>query len=368
MCEGLPSQCHRPAVLSRTSFIPGFCRARRAPGRAAALPSAGSCPRPTPFPRCSGRRPSTPASGRGWAATWAGSRRSAGSRSTATPTRGAGPSTSRARSGSRSGTTSACDRRREPGPALADARMPGARWFPGAAINYAEHALSMPGRAPDDVVVIGRSQTRDDLDLTAAELRDAVARCRAGLQRLGVGRGDRVAAFLPNVPEAIIGAPGHGVARRRLVVLRAGVRDEGRRRPVRPDRADGPAHRSTATGTATGTSTGRRRSPRSARRCRPLRATVVVPYLRPEADAAIAVPGAEPWSRARSPTPAPLAFDPVPFDHPLYVLFSSGTTGPARSRSSTATAASSSSISRRSRSTRTSGPTTASAGSRRPAG
>ena len=51
--------------------------------------------------------------------------------------------------------------------------MPGARWFPGAAINYAEHALSMPGREPADVVVIGRSQTRDPVDLTADELRDA---------------------------------------------------------------------------------------------------------------------------------------------------------------------------------------------------
>ena len=51
----------------------------------------------------------------------------------------------RARSGSRSGTTSGCARRRRPGPALADARMPGARWFPGATLNYAEHALALPG-------------------------------------------------------------------------------------------------------------------------------------------------------------------------------------------------------------------------------
>ena len=106
-----------------------------------------------------------------------------------------------------------------PGPALADARMPGARWFPGAAINYAEHALSMPGRSPDDVVVIGRSQSREPLDMTAAELRDAVARCRAGLRRLGVGPGDRVAALLPNIPEAVVGLSGNGLARRRLVVV-----------------------------------------------------------------------------------------------------------------------------------------------------
>src|SRR5258708_31803526 len=92
-----------------------------------------------------------------------------------------------------------------PSAALADASMPGARWFPGASLNYAEHALRMPGRADGDVVGVGRSQTRAPSELTAAELRDAVARCRAGLARLGVRRGDRVAAFLPNVPETIVG-------------------------------------------------------------------------------------------------------------------------------------------------------------------
>src|SRR5215212_10954780 len=87
---------------------------------------------------------------------------------------------------------------------LVDERMPGATWFPGATLNYAEHALRMPERGGDDVVVIGRSQTRAATDLTAAQLRDRVARCRAGLQRLGVGRGDRVAAYLPNIPETIV--------------------------------------------------------------------------------------------------------------------------------------------------------------------
>ena len=50
---------------------------------------------------------------------------------------------------------------RPPGPALADPRMPGARWFPGALMNYAEQALSMPGRSPDDVMIVARSQTRE---------------------------------------------------------------------------------------------------------------------------------------------------------------------------------------------------------------
>ena len=80
--------------------------------------------------------------------------------------------------------------------------MPGARWFTGARLNYAEHMLrNLPESGP---VVLGRSQTRAPVDLTPAELRAAVARARAGLHGLGVGRGDRVAAYLPNIPEALV--------------------------------------------------------------------------------------------------------------------------------------------------------------------
>jgi acetoacetyl-CoA synthetase len=83
-----------------------------------------------------------------------------------------------------------------------DRRMPGTEWFPGATLNYAEHAL---GHRPDnEVAVIGYSQTRDRTELTWGELRDQVARARAGLARLGVGRGDRVVAYLPNIPETVV--------------------------------------------------------------------------------------------------------------------------------------------------------------------
>ena len=84
---------------------------------------------------------------------------------------------------------------------LANPTMPGARWFPGSHLNYAEHALRSTG---DRVVVLSVSQTRNTIELSAAELRDQVARVRAGLVRLGVRRGDRVAAYLPNVAEAVI--------------------------------------------------------------------------------------------------------------------------------------------------------------------
>src|SRR4051812_27477975 len=81
---------------------------------------------------------------------------------------------------------------------LPDPAMPGARWFPGARLNYAENVLRMPGIADDEPAVVGYSQTREPVTLTAAGLREAVRRARAALKRLGVQPGDRVAAYAPN--------------------------------------------------------------------------------------------------------------------------------------------------------------------------
>jgi acetoacetyl-CoA synthetase len=82
--------------------------------------------------------------------------------------------------------------------------MPGAEWLPGATLYYAEHVLRGTGMGSDDAAVVANSQTRERVRLTWAELRDQLARARAGLARLGVGRGDRVVAYLPNVPEAVV--------------------------------------------------------------------------------------------------------------------------------------------------------------------
>jgi acetoacetyl-CoA synthetase len=206
---------------------------------------------------------------------------------------------------------------------LADARMPGARWFPGATLSYAEHALRMPGRADDDIVVVGRSQTREPVDLTARELRDQVARCRAGLQRLGVGPGDRVAAYLPNVPEAIVAllataslgavwsscAPEFGV---RAVIDRFGQIE-----PKVLLTVDGYRYGDKAVD--------RRAELGEIRAALPsLRSTVVLPYLDP--GAASHVPDTVCWEALLAEA-GPLEFEPVPFAHPLYILYSSGTTG-----------------------------------------
>ncbi len=210
-----------------------------------------------------------------------------------------------------------------PGPALAggDRRMPGARWFPEARLNYAAHALRA---APEGPAVIALSQSRGRVELSMADLRDQVARCRAGLARLGVGRGDRVAAYLPNIPETLVAflaaaslgavwsscAPEFGT---RSVVdrlsqvepavllavdgYRYGAREVDRRHEVAEIRAALPS----------------------------LVALVTVPYLRDGGDGGAA--GDLSWADLLAEPGDGTPPEPVPFDHPLYVLFSSGTTG-----------------------------------------
>ncbi|MQA04087.1 MAG: acetoacetate--CoA ligase [Streptosporangiales bacterium] len=204
---------------------------------------------------------------------------------------------------------------------LGNRTMPGATWFTGATLNYAEHVLLPSGVGADDVLVVARSQSREPVELTLAELRDQVARARAGLRRLGVGRGDRVAAYLPNVPETVVlflasaslgavfssCAPEFGtrsvvdrwqqIEPKVLVAVdgyRYGAKDIDRTTELAQIRAALPS----------------------------LAHAVVLPYLTAEPD----VPDALTWQELLA-EPGELAFDPMPFDHPLYVLYSSGTTG-----------------------------------------
>jgi acetoacetyl-CoA synthetase len=92
------------------------------------------------------------------------------------------------------------------GPALADDRMPGAVWFPEARLNYAEHLLRhADGPLAGRTAVVDLDEDGARRDITWRELGAQVAALAASLRRLGVGRGDRVGAVLPNVPEAIVG-------------------------------------------------------------------------------------------------------------------------------------------------------------------
>ena len=201
--------------------------------------------------------------------------------------------------------------------------MPGARWFPGATLNYAENVLRMPGRADDDPVVLAYGQTRAPQELTAAQLREQVRRVAAGLRRLGVTTGDRVAAYAPNIAEtyvlllatASLGAifsscaPEFGTRsvtdRWQQIEPKVLVAVDGYRY------GDKPVDRSAEVA--------------AIRAALPsLRHTVGISYLDP---AAPAPEGALSWADLAAATDEPLTFTPVPFDHPLYVLYSSGTTG-----------------------------------------
>src|SRR3954454_6306373 len=85
--------------------------------------------------------------------------------------------------------------------ALADASMPGAVWFPGAQLSYPEHVFR--GKPSDEVAIVHASELRDVGEWTWAQLRETTARLAAGLRELGVERGDRVVAYMPNLPETI---------------------------------------------------------------------------------------------------------------------------------------------------------------------
>ena len=76
--------------------------------------------------------------------------------------------------------------------------MPGAEWFPGAELSYAEHVFRQA--RPGATAILHATESRGVAEIGWDELREQVARCAAGLRRLGVERGDRVVAYMPNVP------------------------------------------------------------------------------------------------------------------------------------------------------------------------
>jgi acetoacetyl-CoA synthetase len=200
---------------------------------------------------------------------------------------------------------------------LVGREMPGARWFPGARLNYAEHVLRMPGVADDEPIVLAYSQSREQVTLTAAELREQVRRVRAGLRRLGVARGDRVAAYTPNIPETFVLM----LATASLGATFSSCAPEfGTRSVVDRWRQVEPKVLVAVDGYRYGAKAVDRRAEVAAIRAElpSVEHLVTLSYL---GDAPSG------WAELAAGTDEPMAFEPVPFDHPLYVLYSSGTTG-----------------------------------------
>jgi acetoacetyl-CoA synthetase len=202
---------------------------------------------------------------------------------------------------------------------LTDRSMPGAVWFPGTTVNYAEQALRHATDAHPALLVA--AEDAEPVEVSWASLRAQVGAFAATLRRLGVRKGDRVVGYLPNIPEAVVAflgtaaigavwsscAPDFGTravldrfAQIEPVVLVAvdGYRFNGREH----DRRDVVAELRAGLPT--------------------LRTTVAVPRLFPSE-----VPdGALAWAEAVADEQEP-AFEPLPFDSPLWILYSSGTTG-----------------------------------------
>lgn len=213
---------------------------------------------------------------------------------------------------------------------LPERTMPGARWFEGAELNYAEHVFR--GRDDSEIAVMHASELRELGELSWGELRRQTAAVAGGLRDLGVDSGDRVVAYLPNGPEALVAflatasigaiwsscSPDFGpssvvdrfaqIEPNVLFVVdgyRYGGKDFDRRAQVAEIAGQIPA----------------------------LERIVVVPYLSASPDL---TPLEQPGSTAPPMTwgrltelggDAELRFERVPFDHPLWVLYSSGTTG-----------------------------------------
>ena len=202
-------------------------------------------------------------------------------------------------------------------------KMPGAKWFPGARLNFAENLLR---RRDDDTAIVFWGENKVRRKLSFRELYEQVSCTAQALRGLGVQPGDRVAGFMPNMPEAVIAmlattsigaiwsscSPDFGVQ---------GVLDRfGQIEPKVLFCVDGYFYTGKTHETLT-------RVEEIAKQLPSLLKVVVVPYVvpRPLIDS---IPKSTHLSAFLSAyKPADIAFERLPFNHPLYILYSSGTTG-----------------------------------------
>ena len=210
------------------------------------------------------------------------------------------------------------------GPVLVDGdRMPGAQWFPGARLNFAENLLRRRDDAP---AILFRGEDRVRRSLTFRELHDAVSVLAQALRAAGVTTGDRVAGYLPNMPETVVAmlattsigaiwssaSPDFGVQ---------GVVDRfGQIEPKVLFSADGYFY-----GGKRFDSIGRL-APVAAQ-IPSIERIVVVPYTTTAPDLSAATKAVTLDEFVADRTPTDIAFERLPFDHPLYIMYSSGTTG-----------------------------------------
>jgi acetoacetyl-CoA synthetase len=200
-------------------------------------------------------------------------------------------------------------------------KMPGAKWFKGARLNFAENLLS---RNDDHLAMIFWGEDTVRHEITYAELYEQVRLAAAGFKRLGVEKGDRVAAFMPNMPETIIAmlaaasigaiwsssSPDFGIK---------GVLD--RFSQIKPKviiAADGYFYKGKAFDS-------QEKLKGILDSLPSIKKVVMVDYTAHlDVDT---IPNAMAWTELVKTSDDPLTFEQLPFDHPLYIMYSSGTTG-----------------------------------------
>ena len=217
------------------------------------------------------------------------------------------------------------------GPAVTGGTMPDVRWFPGATLNYARNALRAAAEDPGRTAVIAHGEDGEQRILSYRELAAEVARVRGALRALGVRRGDRVAAFLPNVPEAVIGL----LAAASLGAIWSSCSPDfgppsviDRFAQITPKVLIATEHYRYG-----GKEFSRQQAVADIVAALPSLAAVIM--VGPGAGDAASVPPILRWDQlpsvpggaAESGAGGPEEFEEVPFGHPLWILYSSGTTG-----------------------------------------
>ncbi|MEU3954810.1 acetoacetate--CoA ligase [Streptomyces achromogenes] len=203
---------------------------------------------------------------------------------------------------------------------LGDRAMPGAQWFPGATLNYAEHALRAAADRPGEPALLCVDETHEPRPVTWSELRRQVGSLAAELRALGVRPGDRVSGYLPNIPQAVVALLATAAVG---AVWTSCAPDFGARSVLDRFQQVEPVVLFTVDGYRYGGKEhDRRETVAELRRELPtLRAVVHIPLLGTDAPE-----GTLEWSALTARDTEPV-YEQVPFDHPLWVLYSSGTTG-----------------------------------------
>jgi len=201
--------------------------------------------------------------------------------------------------------------------------MPGTRWFPEARLNFAENLLR---REDDGIAIAFAGEGGIRRQLSWQELRDQVAAVAAGLRKAGVEPGDRVAGYLPNLPETVIAmlaatslgavwsscSPDFGV---QGVLDRFGQIEPKVLFAAAAYRYNGKTHDCLD------------RLAELLPKLPSVQRLVVTPYVADDMDLSMLGEKAVSWADFSDPDAGPLEFQQLPFDHPLYILYSSGTTG-----------------------------------------